>query len=219
MKKVNWWALIFAVLLFFLILTASIGAPICCRFFYYLHIEPLGLPKASGKTAQQIMDSYDAVLDYLVLPGQSFSTGAFAHSQEGAAHFADCKFLFDLNGTVLLLSGSGVAAMLVLRKLKKASPFRLGKRSAAFYAALAAIVLPLGLGGLAALDFDRAFVIFHSIFFPGKDNWIFSPGQDPIILILPQEFFRNCAILIGSCVIGFCALIFATEPRRIRKEA
>ena len=55
-------------------------------------------------------------------------------------------------------------------------------------------------GGLAALDFDRAFTVFHTIFFPGKDNWLFDPMTDPVILILPEAFFRSCAILILAAV-------------------
>jgi len=66
-------------------------------------------------------------------------------------------------------------------------------------------------GILAAIDFDRAFVIFHTLFFPGKDNWIFDWRMDPIILILPQEFFRNCAILIGMLLLVWCVALVVTD--------
>ena len=59
-------------------------------------------------------------------------------------------------------------------------------------------VVTLLIALLAALDFDGAFTVFHSIFFPGKDNWLFDPVTDPVILILPEAFFRNCAIAIVS---------------------
>ena len=39
------------------------------------------------------------------------------------------------------------------------------------------------------------------IFFPGKDNWLFNPSTDQIIRVMPQEFFRNCAILIGASLL------------------
>ena len=60
------------------------------------------------------------------------------------------------------------------------------------------------IGGLAALDFNKAFEIFHKIFFPGKDNWMFSWYEDEIIRILPQDFFMNCAILILCSIILLC---------------
>jgi integral membrane protein (TIGR01906 family) len=62
------------------------------------------------------------------------------------------------------------------------------------------------IGGLAATDFDRAFTIFHKLFFPGKSNWLFSWYEDEIIRILPQEFFMNCAILILVSIITLCIL-------------
>ena len=69
----------------------------------------------------------------------------------------------------------------------------------------------LAVGALAATDFDRAFVIFHSIFFPGKTNWIFDWRTDPIILLLPEDFFRNCAILVLVLLVFWCAVLIAAD--------
>ena len=66
-------------------------------------------------------------------------------------------------------------------------------------------------GGLAALDFDRAFVVFHALFFPGKTNWLFDWRADPIILLLPEVFFRNCAILILALLVFWCAVLIAAD--------
>lgn len=200
---------LFAVFLFLFILTLSIALPIYIRPFYYAHIEAMDLPEQSGYTAEEIKEAYDQVLDYLTIPGREFGTGVFPHSQEGAAHFADCRVLFALDRNLLLIS---VACLLILQLLrKKYGPYRLGKRSAAFWAGILAVVLPILIGALAALDFDRAFVIFHTIFFPGKDNWIFSYRTDPIILVLPQDFFMHCAMLIGAGVLLFAAIILILE--------
>ena len=78
--------------------------------------------------------------------------------------------------------------------------------------------LLLGSGAvLAALDFDRAFVVFHSLFFPGKTNWVFDWYHDPIIRVLPQEFFRNCAILIGGGLVTMAGGILVWESRKQKK--
>ena len=78
------------------------------------------------------------------------------------------------------------------------------------WAALLALAMILA-GGLAALDFDRSFVTFHHLFFPGKDTWIFNPATDPIIFILPQESFRICALLILVLPLGGCILMIAWD--------
>ena len=48
-------------------------------------------------------------------------------------------------------------------------------------------------------------MVFHAIFFPGKDNWIFDPAADQIILVMPEVLFRNCALLIGGVLLACCA--------------
>lgn len=202
---------LFALALFLFILSLSIALPIYIRPFYYAHIEAMDLPALSGYTAQEIREAYDQILDYLTLPGREFGTGVFPHSQDGADHFADCRVLFDLVRNLILLCGGCLMFLLILQKLGKTGPYRLGKHSAAFWAAILAVVLPIVIGSLAALDFDRAFVIFHSLFFPGKTNWIFSYRTDPIIFVLPQKFFMHCALLIGAGVIFFAAAILIGE--------
>ncbi|MBQ8765443.1 MAG: TIGR01906 family membrane protein [Clostridia bacterium] len=211
-------SILFAIALFFFILTFSIGLPIYCRPFYYAHIDAMELDERSGFTKAEIRQAYDEVLDYLTLPGHDFSTGVMAYSESGADHFEDCKVLFDLNAGVLLCSGLCLLLLFILRKIGRLGPFRVGRRSSAFYAALAAIILPIVLGGLASLDFDRAFVIFHKIFFPGKDNWVFDYQTDQIITVLPQDFFMHCGILIGAGVLVFSGLIILVELLKAKKD-
>ena len=201
-----------ALCVFFFLLTAAIGLPIYIRPFYYAHIEAFDLPARSGYTAEEIRAAYDEVLDYLTLPGKEFSTGVLPHSVEGKAHFEDCKVLFDLNASILLSSGLVLAVLFFMRK--KWGPYRIGKHSAPFWAAVLSVTAPIMIGCLAALDFDRAFVIFHSIFFPGKTNWVFDWYEDPIIRVLPQEFFMDCAILIGLGLITMAVGILVWEGKR-----
>lgn len=202
--------------LFLFLLTVSIGLPIYIRPFYYAHIDVMDLPEASGFTREQIVEAYDEVLDYLTLPGREFGTGDLKYSESGKDHFVDCKVLFDLNAGVMLSSGLLLAVLLVLRR--KFGPYRLGKHSAAYYGAMAAIVLPIVVGSLAALDFDRAFVIFHSLFFPGKTNWLFDYRTDEIIRVLPQDFFMHCAMLIGGGLLALSASILIWDFVGIKKK-
>ncbi len=204
-----------AVCLVLFMLTAAIGLPIYIRPFYYAHIGAFELERISGYSEAEIRQAYDAVLDYLTLPGREFSTGVMPHSAEGKAHFEDCKVLFDLNASILLGSALVLAVLFLMRK--KWGPYRLGRHSAHFWAAVLSVTAPIMIGCLAALDFDRAFVIFHSLFFPGKTNWVFDWYADPIIRVLPQEFFMDCAILIGVGLVTMAVGILVWESRRRKK--
>ena len=202
-------AVLCAVCLCLFLLTVSIGLPIYIRPFYYAHIDACNLEAISGYSEQEILDAYNEVLDYLTLPGREFGTGVMPYSEEGKAHFADCKGLFDLNAAIML--GSGLILLVLVAMRKKWGPYRLGKHSAYLWAAVLSVTAPIMIGALAALDFDRAFVVFHSIFFPGKTNWIFDWHADQIIRVLPQEFFRNCAILIGGGLLSMAVGILVWE--------
>ena len=152
-----------------LVVTVSIALPIYVRPFYYLQIDALGIPDATGMERAEIVAAYDEVLDYLTIPGREFGTGAFPHSAEGAAHFADCKVLFDLNATVLVIS---FVAVILLCFLLRCNVFQLSRFrghhpmsvcGGGILCAFAAV------GGLAALNFDGAFKVFHAIFFHSGD--------------------------------------------------
>ena len=202
MKKVLNHSLTIVLILSLLILmiTFSIGLPIYFRPFYYLHIKALNMTEITKWSYFTIKNAYDEVLDFLVL-NKPFGTGELRYSSEGKAHFEDCKILFDLNFYCLLGSFIISTLILVLNKLKKIEIKRYFDFHPVFYSSIVAIIIPLAVGVLAAIDFDRAFEVFHTIFFPGKDNWLFNPSTDQIIRVMPQEFFRNCAILIGASLL------------------
>ena len=192
------------------VLTGSVAVPLLCRSFYYAHIGPMGL-EDYGLSRVEIAVAADALMDICLGRRADFSAGALAFSQSGADHFADVRglFLLDLRvlaGTLILL-----AAALAVCKVKGVRPRPFLGRGPGFWAAAGLGAVFLTVGGLAALDFDRAFVVFHSVFFPGKDNWIFDWRTDPIILLLPQDFFRNCAILILALLLAWCAALIGAD--------
>jgi len=193
--------LVACITLILLTITASIGLPVYFRPFYYLQIHDLNLPAETGYSEKELRDAYDQLLDYLTLPGQEFSTGVFPHSAEGKAHFEDCKILFDLNGLVLLLSATVLLILHILRRKGIFIPCRPLRMHYSFISGIGTLVSFSLIGALASINFDKAFVIFHRIFFPGKDNWLFHPTEDPIILALPETFFLRCGILIISSIL------------------
>ncbi len=212
-------AVIFAAAMFFFILSFSISLPIYCRGFYFAHIEPLNLVEHSGYSASEIKEAYNEVLDYLTLPNREFGSGVMPFSKDGAAHFADCKALFNINLIALITSGGCLVVLIVLKRLKWVKGFFIGRFPAYTYSGVAAILIPLVVGALASLDFERAFTVFHHIFFPGKSNWFFDGDVDPIINVLPERFFMNCAILIGSAIVSLSVIFIVVGiVKRKRKN-
>lgn len=178
------------------VLTGAIALPLLVRPFYWAQIQALDIPARSGLTVEQLRDAFGDVMDYCLGLRPDFAAGVLPFSQEGASHFADVRVLFLLDIRLLAVSLAALLALYLLRRRKGMALCRFGGRGPGFWAACGLGGLFVIVGGLAALDFNRAFTVFHTIFFPGKDNWLFDPMTDPVILILPEEFFRSCALLI-----------------------
>ena len=211
MKESKLLSLALAVVLALGVLSGAVAVPILCRTFYYAQIGPLGLEEYTGLNEQVLREAYDDVLDYCTGKTDTFSAGLLPFSESGESHFADVRGLFLLDLRVLAVSLGALVVLLLFARWRRLRPRRFLGRGPGFWGAAGLGGAFLIIGGLAALDFDRAFVVFHTLFFPGKDNWIFDWRTDPVILILPQDFFRNCAILVLLLLLVWCAALIVLD--------
>ena len=193
--------------------SAGIAAPILSRSFYVAHVHALNLPAETGFSEKTILEAYDDVMRFC-LRGGTFSTGDLGWTETGRTHFADVGVLFRLDLWVLGCSALTLAVLLLLsRRVKPARP--LG-RGASFWAGWGVLALFAAIAAWGATDFDRTFTVFHHIFFPGKTNWLFDPDLDENILILPEVYFRNCAILAIGIIAALC-LVYILVGRKRKK--
>ncbi len=203
-----------AVLTALVVLSGAIAAPILCRPFYYLHIQYTDIMSRFDITVQQVKMAYNEMMNYCIGLTDTFSAGILAFSESGASHFADVRKLFLLDLWVLVVAAVLLTAVSLLRRK---DPVKLLNHTPGFWSAVGLGVTFVTVGALAALDFDRAFTVFHQLFFPGKDNWIFDYRTDPIILMLPAEFFRNCAIAILALILISCGALLLHD-RKLRRK-
>ena len=191
--------------------SAGIAAPILSRSFYLAHVRALDLPAETGWSEETILEAYDDVMRFC-LHGGDFSTGKLGWTEVGRTHFADVGVLFRLDLRVLAGSAAALVVLLILSRRVKCA--RMLGRGPSFWAGWGVLALFALIGAWGATDFDRAFTVFHHIFFPGKTNWLFDPDRDQIILILPEVFFRNCAILAIGIIALLCVLYILVGRKR-----
>jgi len=130
-------------------------------------------------------------------------------SKEGQIHFQEVKEIFDLFkymgiGTLVV----GAVGVLVMWKKKEYLYLK--------YTGILAVALPAAVGSLVAINWQKAFVLFHEIAFD-NDFWIFDPATDPVIEILPNAFFFHCAVMILAGVVAgsvVCSLLYSWLKRR-----
>ncbi len=193
------------------ILSFGIAAPILIRPFYYAQIDSLELVQSTGCNRQQIIDAYDEMLDYCTGISDDFGTGVLKWSESGKSHFDDVRSLFLLDLRVLMITAVILIIFTVICAKTGYSPYNFFGHTPYFYSGVCLISLITVTGLIVISDFENAFKVFHMLFFPGKDNWIFDERTDQIILILPEQFFYNCALMILAVIIFMCAAFIVTS--------
>ena len=213
-KGLKWYdfvlQILLALLLFSLFLSSSVFITLAFRPLYYLDIAALDIPGQSGYTAEEIRHNYDALIDYnLPLYDGELSFPDLAMSEHGKQHFAEVKDIFDVFKAVAIVS----------LPLCAVGIFYFHRHKNKFYLPLTAgltVGLPLLGGALIALNWDQVFVTFHKLFF-SNDYWIFDPRTDPVITILPDEFFLHCAVMILCMVVcggAVCLAVYLIERKK-----
>ena len=136
-------------------------------------------------TAGKIGHNFLILMNYLINPLETkLSMPDFPSSASGLHHFAEVKNLF-----MLVFFLTIVLIPFIIRFMKE-------NLSLVFHNALRVVMLfPLAIGVIAWLiGFDQFFVAFHEVLF--RDNsWLFDPATDPIISVLPEQFFMHSFLI------------------------
>jgi integral membrane protein (TIGR01906 family) len=199
-----------AFLLTVFLLSFAVTFTLNFRPFYYFNITRLDIPAASGLSVEEIKENYDALISYnSIFSNKPLVLPSFPISEGGRIHFAEVKRIFVAIQGLMFVTLAGCVAICIRKLRRRRTSFlKLG--------AVCSLVLPLAIGALIAMNWDRFFVLFHEVFFD-NDFWIFGSKTDPVINILPDAFFLQCAVMILTLqVIGSAVLYFA--GRRLGKR-
>lgn len=136
-------------------------------------------------TAGKIGHNFLILMNYLINPLETkLSMPDFPSSASGLHHFAEVKNLF-----MLVFFLTIILIPFIIRFIKE-------NLSLVFHNGLRVVMLfPLAIGVIAWLiGFDQFFVAFHEVLF--RDNsWLFDPATDPIISVLPEQFFMHSFLI------------------------
>ncbi len=193
------------------VISAAVVLVLHFRPLYRLDVDLLGIPALSGLPKEEILQNYDALIDYNSLFGpSSLEFPTLAMSETGRIHFEEVKRVFLFFEIACIVSGALLVLGLVLRRPRRAGSWLL-------LAGILTLGIPAALGILIALNWERVFVLFHRIVFR-NDYWIFDAATDPVITILPDTFFLHCALGILLLVVLGSAVCFAAYFLSRRKN-
>ena len=200
MKLVLHW--IMGLLGMLLAISLAVSITLNSRWLYVAVMEKEALVEETGYSRKEILENYDALINYNSIFGPNeLEFPTLPMSEGGRIHFVEVKNIFvafQVIGIISLISLS-VFAMHASKKKDAAaiSVFR--------NAGILAVAVPTAVGIGVAINWDAAFVIFHKIFFR-NDLWLFDSRTDPVIEILPDTYFLACAVMIICLVIAFSVL-------------
>lgn len=164
---------------------------------------------------EQMQANYDAVIDYSLFPWvRELQLPHLPMSDAGVQHFAEAKEIFQIfvQGSWIGLLLAVLLGVLYWRRYRTAGFLTAGGIIA--LATPAALAIPL------AVNFERAFVVFHEIAF-NNDLWIFDPAVDPIINYLPEALFMRNAFAILALMLLLAAVAIVAGRRlgrRVRRQ-
>ncbi|MCD1147197.1 TIGR01906 family membrane protein [Peptoniphilus sp. KCTC 25270] len=173
------------------------------------------IEEATGKDLKELLVIGEALQDYLKV-GDNNILNPYFHSDE-VAHMVDVYKLFDLMRKIMWIAGG--LSLLLSAFLIKVHGLRLFLKK---YGQMIWIwIFLLGIFiGLVAMDFNRAFVLFHKLLF-SNDLWMMDPSRDLMIQMLPENFFGDMGknIAIGTGILLFLsAMLGFTKIKGVKRN-
>ena len=177
---------------------------------YPMEISHFNLPDKVYLKAETIQYNFNILMDYLTNPfSQKLAMPDFRSSEAGLHHFQAVKYLFHLAQAIFLVTLP--ALIFFIKKVVKKGFLALYQRILFILSVLPFVMICLA--GL--IGFNSFFTLFHQVLFVGDNTWLFDPAKDPVIWILPEEFFMHAFILFALLYEGiFLSLYFFSRKTR-----
>ena len=187
------------------------------RFIYKFIIDKYDLVNITGVSGENLMNDYSGLINYLQNPFiEQLRFKNFAMSPYGEIHFYEVKRIFISLIIIALIFIIGNFIYVIACKIKGYKYF--GRRIIGNLNSGSNILIMffIILVAVYIIDFSRAFIIFHKIFFK-NDYWVFDENMDPIINALPEDLFMIYgAIILGIIIIS--AITIKVINKKFLKE-
>lgn len=205
----KYWNLIFSIIFSLFLILGAIRFTIGFKELYYFDIGYLNISNMIGLSEEEIKENYDYIIDYnFSKEASEFNMPTIKSSKEGQIHFEEVREIFrGVNNFFILCMVISIVGLVINIKDKSFDFLKTTSKSI--------IAIPLVLSIPLLIDFNKCFIVFHEILFD-NDYWIFDPNKDPVIKMLPEEFFFHAGLMI--LVLILLASIISYSAYRIIKK-
>ncbi len=167
------------------------------KFIYYYSIDKYNLEKIANISKEMLIGDFDRLIKYLQNPFiEKLKFNNFTMSINGEFHFYEVKKIFLWIYAITIFIALLFIILVITNKFNRN---KIHIYKTLNYGANTLIITIVSLLAIIAIDFSKAFIVFHKIFF-NNDYWIFDERTDPIIKVLPEEVFMLYALVIIALV-------------------
>ena len=192
---------LFSICISIVIIVGVINFTVGFKQLYYFDINYLNISELSGLSKADIKLNYDYLIDYNLNKNVSeFKLPTLKSSPQGKIHFEEVRNIFqNINKLAKLLLVVSLVGIILSVKNKNIKILKT--------TSVTLIIMPLLLTVPILLNFEKSFIIFHKLLFR-NDYWIFNPDLDPVINILPEEFFFHSGMMILILILLVSIVLF-----------
>ncbi|HBG1289855.1 TPA: TIGR01906 family membrane protein [Clostridioides difficile] len=193
---------LFSICISIVIIVGVINFTVGFKQLYYFDIDYLNISELSGLSKDDIKLNYDYLIDYNLNKNVSeFKLPTLKSSPQGKIHFEEVRNIFqNINKLAKLLLVVSLVGIILSVKNKNIKILKTTSITLI-------IIMPLLLTVPILLNFEKSFIIFHKLLFR-NDYWIFNPDLDPVINILPEEFFFHSGMMILILILLVSIVLF-----------
>ena len=172
-----------------IIISGSLNFIVRSSLIYDYNISTYSIEKRTSLSLEKIKEINLEIRSYFFNEKELLDIDIY--SDKEILHMKDVKsvmnFIFDL-GKILSIVFCILAFVLY-------SYFKVYIYKLIFYSLSLFLSIMMFLGTSFLLFFQELFIIFHEIAF-NNDLWILNPNKDYLLMMYPEDFFRDVAILI-----------------------
>ncbi|WP_429971903.1 TIGR01906 family membrane protein [Fructilactobacillus sp. Tb1] len=192
-------------------ITLSTFFVINANFIYWLVIKYLNLNIKYHVSTQLLMHNLHVMVTFIQNPlVNAMHLWHYKLSNGAYEHFTDVRKLVMLDYLILALSGF----YLLICAYHKTMQTHLWKLTDY----LKRVMLVIGLlMFICLIDFYDVFIYLHRMIFPNH-NWVFSPKKDPIIEVLPDQYFLSCFVVWFGLVFLLLISFYLAGKWQIKKK-
>lgn len=204
-----------SLLLIVSVLFTALQISINDRSWFEREYEKLDLTEKIGISVSDSTDAVMRLIDYMEgrvdtieLTVHHYGDAVSMYNEREADHMIDVRNLYQAwrfvrtNGAIL-----GVILLLGAFLLTK-KDFLLTLARGFLFSSAAFILLLVGIGLFAFIDFNAFWTAFHYLFFT-NDLWLLNPLTDRMILICPERLFSDIVLRFASRFVLCFALMLA----------